>query len=393
MSTSQERINYLFQRYLAKTFSPEERQEFLALVREARHDAAIQALIEEAFHRYTPDREVPAAFSEEVFRKITAPATATPASRSPRLVSRMVWRYAAAAAALALLLGSVLLLVNRQQKKAERAAVAAKQHYPDIAPGSNKATLTLADGTTIALDSIHKGQLAQQGGVTIIQLNGQLAYKGKGSGVLYNTIRTPRGGQYQVILPDSTKVWLNAASSLKFPTAFTGTTRLVELEGEGYFEIAKNEKMPFIVAVNSMRVQALGTHFNIMAYADEKTVNTTLLEGAVLVTAGSSQQKIAPGQRTVLNTATNNLLVEQADVNEAVAWKNGYYYFNRTSVAGVMRQIARWYDVDIVYEGKVPDDEIVGKLPRTAYVSQVLHIMELIGLRFKIEGRTITVLS
>jgi ferric-dicitrate binding protein FerR (iron transport regulator) len=206
---------------------------------------------------------------------------------------------------------------------------------------------------------------------------------------LYNTITTPRGGQYQVTLPDGTKVWLNAESSLRFPTAFTEKERAVELTGEAYFEVATNKNKPFLIKTGQSNTRVLGTSFNIMAYNDEGPVKTTLLEGAVKIAEGGRSALLQPGEQGIFNSGS--ITTKTVNIRAVIAWKDGYYFFDRTPVQSVMRQIARWYNVDIVYKGAMPKDEIVGRIPRSAYVSDVLHIMELIGIHFKIEGRTIIV--
>jgi transmembrane sensor len=280
-----------------------------------------------------------------------------------------------------------------------------------IVPGSNKAILTLAGGNQIVLTNAQNGVLSQQGNIKVIKLdNGKLSYQsdanrteaarsGGGAankgGLAYNTITTPRGGQYQIVLSDGTKVWLNAASSLKFPAVFGGDTRQVELSGEAYFEVAKDKNRPFKVLAGASLVEVLGTHFDIMAYGDEKVIRTTLLEGSVKMEKGKTETEgrlLQPGEQGALDINSGALSAREVNVRAAVAWKDGYYFFDRTSTEDVMRQIARWYDVEIIYQGAVPRDEIVGRIPRTANVSEVLHIMELIGIHFKIDGRKIIVL-
>ena len=269
-----------------------------------------------------------------------------------------------------------------------------------ILPGSNQAILTLANGSQVTLNDAQKGVLGRQGNTRIIKLdNGKLAYDaGHGEiagqqASLYNTIATPRGGQYQVTLPDGTKVWLNAASSLRFPTAFSGNTREVQLNGEAYFEVTPDKTKPFLVQAGSTRTLVIGTHFNIMAYDDEAAIRTTLLEGAVRMDKGTQSTVLQPGQQGDLEIIGDKLTTKTVNTKAVIAWKDGYYYFDRTPVQSVMRQIARWYNVDIEYRGPIPHDEIVGKIPRTAYVADVLHIMELIGIHFSIEGRKIIVLD
>jgi ferric-dicitrate binding protein FerR (iron transport regulator) len=240
--------------------------------------------------------------------------------------------------------------------------------------------------------------ISRQGNMRVMKLDsGRLAYAAasgpEAAGVLWNIITTPRGGKYQVTLSDGTRVWLNAESSLRFPTAFTGKNRAVTLTGEAYFDVAADKDKPFLVQTGETETLVLGTQFDINSYTDEGAVKTTLLEGAVRMGLGSQQALLQPGEQGQFDADKRVIVTRSVNTKAVVAWKDGYYYFDRTPVQSVMRQIARWYDVDVVYEGAVPKDEIVGKIPRSAYVSEVLHIMELIGVHFRIEGRTIIVLG
>ena len=266
----------------------------------------------------------------------------------------------------------------------------------DIAPGGDKAVLTLADGSRVVLDSAANGALTRQGNVTVIKLNGQLAYNKGGASqteVLYNTISTPRGGQYQLVLADGSKVWLNAASSLRFPTAFTGKERRVELKGEGYFEVAHDETRPFHVDVNDMDVQVLGTHFNINSYSDEPVIKTTLLEGRVMVTKAEKLVYLNPGQQAVLTPAEDNIKVDyNVDTEEVVAWKNGFFIFNNTPLETIMKQLERWYDVEVEYQGEVPKDRFNGNISRNNNLSEVLKVLEYSDIKFIVQGKTISVL-
>lgn len=263
-----------------------------------------------------------------------------------------------------------------------------------VVPGGNKAVLYLSGGQAITLDTAGNGAIASQGNVQVIKLDsGQLAYQGAGASgeVTYNTLATPRGGQFRIILPDGSSVWLNAASSLRFPTVFNGKERVVELRGEAYFEIAKNVQQPFRVQVKDMTVQVLGTHFNVMAYDDESAVRTTLLEGAVKVKQGGHSLDMRPGQQVTAHPAGNMSIQDGVDVEEVVAWKNGYFHFNHESLQGVMRQVGRWYDAEISYEGAVTEREFGGKIERSSSVKDVLKILELSGIKFRIEGKKIIV--
>jgi ferric-dicitrate binding protein FerR (iron transport regulator) len=218
------------------------------------------------------------------------------------------------------------------------------------------------------------------------------AANGNSKEIVYNTLSTPRGGQYQLILQDGTKVWLNSSSSIHFPTTFRGRERKVAITGEAYFEVAKNSAMPFKITVKDVEVRVLGTHFNIMAYDDENSINTTLLEGSVKISKGSSNKMLAPGEESIVNK-NGDINVIVADIEEVMAWKNGWFQFNAADIQKVMRQISRWYDVEIVYEGKIPISHFSGMISRGNNISQVLAILKAGGVQLKIEGRKIIVLS
>ncbi|WP_316791877.1 FecR family protein [Pedobacter frigoris] len=266
----------------------------------------------------------------------------------------------------------------------------------DVPAGGNKAILTLANGKKISLTDAANGNLLTQSGIAVTKTaDGQLVYKASGkSGVgtesEYNVIATPRGGQYQILLSDGSKVWLNAASSLRFPAEFTGTERNVELTGEGYFEISKNKKMPFNVIANGTKVAVLGTHFNVMAYTDAGGVKTTLLEGSVKLSSGQSTALLEPGQQGVANSR-GAFDVSDADIESAVAWKNGYFMFNNSDLQNVMSQLSRWYDVDVVFENKGKEHEFVGEINRNYSLVKVLKILELSDIKFELKGRTLIV--
>ncbi|WP_295117494.1 FecR family protein [uncultured Chitinophaga sp.] len=302
---------------------------------------------------------------------------------------RSRWMWAAAGAALAITTGAYLF---KSGQATNAPAIATQNTTPLITPGGNKATLVLGDGSSISLDSAANGALSQQGNAKVVKLaNGQLAYQSaqqsSAQPILYNTIVTPRGGKYQVMLPDGSKVWLNAASSLRYPTAFNGS-RHVELTGEAYFEIAQDAGKPFIVTNGSTSVEVLGTQFNMMGYADETSTNTTLLSGAVKVNG----QKITPGQCASINHNSGKLeVINNVNTEAAIAWKNGYIQFEGNDIRSAMRLISRWYDVAVEYRGHVPS-HFRGTIPSNVPVSEVLKMMEMTEeVKFEISGRTIIV--
>ncbi|MET4142734.1 FecR domain-containing protein [Pedobacter sp. UYP1] len=312
---------------------------------------------------------------------------------------RKLWPRIAGAAAVLLLLSAGLYFFN--STRPQSALLTQKEQTKQILPGGNKATLTLANGQEITLDGADNGQLAEQAGIIITKTkDGQLVYTIADKGndpdqrkAAMNRIATPKGGQYQINLPDGTKVWLNAASSLSYPTVFTGTERRVSLTGEAYFEVAKiYPAKPFSVTSSTQTVEVLGTHFNINSYADEQTVKTSLLEGSVKVTAQtgtSGSVFLKPGQQAVL--MGNQLNVNPGDTEEAVAWKNGMFSFKDADLQTVMRAVARWYDVEVSYEGNLPARQFSGEIHRNINLSEVLDILSFFKVHFRIDGKKITV--
>jgi hypothetical protein len=272
----------------------------------------------------------------------------------------------------------------------------AQRFKNDVQPGTNKATLTLGDGTKVDLDDAQNGTLAKQGNTAVVKAGNKLSYNSINATdeqVVFNTVSTPRGGQYQLQLPDGTMVWLNAATVLKFPTVFTGKERRVEIKGEAYFEVAQNRSAPFIVSVNNSEVQVLGTRFNVMAYNDEASVKTTLLDGAVKFKSGVDSSILKPGQQSELLQTGKIRINTGIDIDAVMAWKNGALSFNNADLKEVMRSLSRWYDVDVEYQNVSFNQTFIGELPKSLTLIEVLKALELTGnLRFGIEGKKIIVL-
>jgi transmembrane sensor len=285
--------------------------------------------------------------------------------------------FAIAAALLVFLTAGVLIMMHLQSKKQQIVANASPLKN-DIAPGGNKAILTLANGNKLVLTGAKNGKLASQGGIVISKTaDGQVKYAGANQSaasntLVYNTATTPKGGWYQFILSDGTKVWLNSASSIKYPVNFIGNERRVELTGEAYFEVAHNAAKPFRVVSNGQTVEVLGTHFNINAYADGSSV-------------------IKPGEQAQLDNGKIKV-ISDVDVDAAVAWKNGLFNFEDSNIQEVMRQFARWYDVDVKYEGELPSRHFSGEISRNMNASQMLDILSFKKIHYKIQGKTITVM-
>lgn len=270
-----------------------------------------------------------------------------------------------------------------------------------VVPGGNKAILTLSDGSKIILDHAKNGVLANQAGVSIQKTSdGELLYKFSNSDdsgkqpaedVIYNKIETPKGGKYQVNLPDGSIVWLNSASSLRFPALFSGNTREVELTGEAFFDVAKNKNKPFKVITKDQIVEVLGTRFNINSYGDEETIKTTLIEGSVKIIYKDKVVLLSPGQQFQPNESRPKVI--EADTEEVIAWKNGYFLFKDESIHSIMRKLSRWYDVEVTYAGEIPELGFGGNISRSKDITEVLDALQLTNaVHFKIEGRRITVM-
>lgn len=305
-----------------------------------------------------------------------------------RPVYRRLWLRWSAAAIVLVAFGAGLLYLGTKHK--EQTKLAKNQ----IQPGGNRAILQLANGTKIDLSAAGNGVIAKQSGITIHKnAKGLLVYTvsaTQAAATGENMISTPRGGQYEVILPDGTHVMLNAASSLTYPVIFSGSNRLVKLTGEAYFEVAKDKAHPFKVSSGTQTVTVLGTHFNINAYGDEAAVKTTLLEGSVAVAAGVAETRIVPGQQAIL-AANGQLSKKDVDPDKEVAWKNGLFSFDGDDLKTIMRQVSRWYNVDITYSGTLPNEKFYGEITRSSKLADVLRIMELNNIHFDIDGRNLTV--
>ena len=311
------------------------------------------------------------------------------------IIRNYFWKAAAAALIISIFgVAAHYYLITPKQKTLAKSQVHLKS---EIVPGVNKAVLTLSDGSNVILDDVNNVQVASQGGMQITKLaNGQLLYKKISelhTKVVYNTLTTPRGGQYTIILPDGSQVWLNAASSITYPTFFSDSERRVELTGEAYFEIAHNAKKPFKVTFNGLEVKVLGTHFNINSYKEEKTSNTTLIEGSVSISKGDANVILKSGDQAQVGNSDKITVIDNVDVNNILAWKNGYFSFDKSDLKLIMRQISRWYDVDISFEGELPKRVFYGKINRNSNISDVLKILHECKVDFRFEGRKLIVLG
>jgi transmembrane sensor len=392
-----ERIEDLIGKLIEGALAPAEKQELAEWVRLNPDDERFAGALEHAWVRFEPEQPMPEAVSDRIMTNIF-PTEESTHDDEPDRSRGITWLWPKLVAA-ALVIGFGVYWwagIRSSEELAAQQEKAVKVQLADIPPGGNKAILTLGDGSSITLDSAGNGLLASQGGTSVKQEGkGQLVYesgRNAESAPVFNTVTTPRGGQFHIVLPDGTGVWLNAASSLRFPTAFTGKQRDVEITGEVYFEVAHNKQMPFVVKNGATEITVLGTHFNVMAYDDEKIARTTLLEGAVKVKRGAREALLTPGQQARIGTATGSLRVlDDVDTEKELSWKNGYFQFESESLESIMRQVSRWYDVQVQYEGNTRGENFTGRLPRNANVSGVLKILALSGVKFRIEDKTIIV--
>lgn len=371
MPGQQNRIQYLLQSYANDRCTRAELHELMQHIRQLEGDAQLHEGLTAIWQQTVDDGHLRATDRERIYAAIA------PSSR--RL--RSLWWMAAAAVLAAAVFGITQLRQQQQPPALQLAQV--------IGPGTNKAMLTLADGSTVTLDSNGNQQL-QQGNTAISQHGGQLQYHaGANPGnASFNTLSTPRGGQFRLTLPDGSRVWLNAASSLTYPTAFAGSERKVEVLGEAYFEIAANAQQPFIVKVRGKQeIKVLGTSFNINAYADEPYISTTLTQGAILV----NNTKLAPGQQAQSSPANLLKIVDHVNTEQVTAWKNGLFNFSDANLYTVMRQLERWYDITVEFKGELPDKEFRGKMQRSLTLQQVLEGLGEMGVHFTLKGRILTV--
>lgn len=301
---------------------------------------------------------------------------------------KTVWRRYAAAIIIVFGIGTYLWISKSGEQQNQVATI-------DIAPGSEGAILTLADGTRIPLDSLNNGRIALENGTEVLLKDGSLTYNtiNANDSTSYNTMTTPRGRQFSIQLPDGSMAWLNAASSISYPTAFSKAERSVSVTGEVYFEIKQDARKPFRIKVNNDNaIQVLGTSFNVKAYEDDTLITTTLLDGAVLVQAYQYAQELKPGQQTQVNSDGKLMLLQNVDISKTIAWKNGYFNFQDETLEEGMKQLERWYDIQVKYVGNPPQRRFFGELQRNLSLLQVIESLRDIGVSCKIEGRTLIVM-
>ncbi|TWR26855.1 FecR family protein [Mucilaginibacter achroorhodeus] len=395
MSTSRLRLQYLFERHYSKTATPQERAELFAVINASNNDEELSALIKKSWDDLDASNDIFGnEKSERMLQNVLRAEQATPVKPIKNKFRK--WMPLLAAAIL-LITGVALYQRDKSVEKPKPLVTKKKQPLNDALPGGNKAILTLANGKTITLDDAADGTIAEQGNTLVKKTaEGQIIYNtaaldDANSPPVLNTITTPRGGQYQIALPDGTQAWLNSASSITFPTRFTGNNREISITGEVYFEVTKNKHLPFEVKTHRATIEVLGTHFNVMAYDDEQVMKTTLLEGAVKISNGNFTAQLKPGQQAQTTSKGDNKVLNDVDLDDEIAWKNGIFQFRDAKIDVILRQAARWYDVDIKYNHQIPNKEFNGRISRNVKASQLLEMLKYAGLDISIKGNSIIV--
>jgi transmembrane sensor len=375
------RLKLLFWKYMEQSATADELDELMSVLADPSHEALVKEIAGDYWENEPARLLLSPSESQRVFTSIEHEIRPAQRIFLPR------WRWAAAAAVLVLMagVGSYLYISNKPQPIIAGNTIG----QFDLPPGRNAAILTIAGGRQILLDSTARGMISRQGNTTVTNNNGQLTYKALGekpTEIRYNTLTTERGNQYKLVLPDGSKVWLNAASSITYPTAFAGNDRTVTITGEAYFEVAHNPRQPFEVRAGGQTIRDIGTVFNINAYTDEPAIKTTLVEGAAAVNG----ILLKPGQQATL-VNDNHIQLSTANIPETIAWKNGYFEFTDADIETVMRELSRWYAVTVEY-GKHDENALfTGQIGRQLTASQAFQVLSETGYHFTITGNTIRV--
>ena len=396
-------ISILFKKYYNKTASPQEIRKLFELLKSS-SDVELEELIRKEWEdQENEDPIFSLEMSENILKNILSEVGDVKSQTEETVpLSLFTWpilsKSLSAAAAIIILLGIGLYFKSSLNINPGN-QIASVQINPDALSGVNKAVLILGNGQKFILDSLSNGLIAKTENFEVNKTeNGQLVYHAFDKNHKnartedFNTLITPRGGEYRITLPDGSKVWLNATSSLKFPGVFKGNIREVELKGEAYFEITKNSAMPFRVKSNGAQIKVIGTHFNVKSYGNEKLMKTTLVEGSIKITAGNSSHTLKPGQQAILTNGKMSVL-DNVDMEEQLAWKNGLFLFKDASIKDVMEQAALWYDLKVTFEGKIPEKYLTGKVSRSVNASEFMKLLNYAGVKFEITGKNIIILN
>lgn len=396
---SESRLEYLFGLYIENKFSAEEEKEFMDLLKRGDNDELTKKLIGDLIQSSGSEFYLENETAQSLFENIIKHDVTNKNDENlvdifslKRRIPLAIWMRVAAVVILFLGGMSVFLLYHKDTSKQ---AVSLKQDSVKKIAIENNVVLRISDGTSIVPDSMKNGASFKKGNTIVTKQGSMLIYKAAvlndNSSVVYSLLSTPAGMEYQVVLPDGSKVWLNAKSSISFPSKFSSVSREVKITGEAYFEVAKNKEKPFFVKVGQVTVRVLGTHFDIKAYEDEDVIKTSLLEGSVKILEGDNTDLLHPGQQAVWNKEKKTVKISTADMNEVVAWKNGLFQFQDENVAAIMAEIGRWYNVQIEYQDTIPKRKFEGKISRSAKLSEVLKILELTNIKFSSTGNKIII--
>jgi transmembrane sensor len=386
MENQENRLKELFNRYYLGLATASETEELMAFIRSSKDDAILEKFLKNSWVNEDAEKSIFTADTSHTI--LNSILDSSRRKEETPGVFRIGWLRYASAAAIILLIG--IGIWWKYSSEVTKIADSEKPELQDIRPGGTRALLTLSDGSAIELDRVGSGFLARQGAAEISKSKeGVLVYDAKSgtetSKININTLATPKGGQYKMLLSDGSKVWLNASSSIRFPSVFPASERKVEITGEAYFEVAKDKSKPFKVKFNRSEVQVLGTSFNIMAYPEEGPSRTTLVEGSVFIKNVGQNKRLVPGQQAAV-LSTGQIKTQYISLDGALAWKNGLFYFKDASIEEVMRQISRWYDVQVEYSGKIPLRQFTGKISRNVNLSEVSGMLRYAGVHCRIQG-------
>lgn len=403
MYSSKSRTSFLFKKYYNKTASQKETKELFEIMKSLSDDKLKELIREEWNNLEMTDSFFKYDVSMGMLNKILPAKPKSTYHKKEVLVKNIInwfsrFKKVSVAASILFFL-SIGFYYWFKTTLPTQNLVTSYSVSQDLPPGGARATLTLADGKKIILDTARNGIIASTNSFKIIKTeSGQVVYHSFGTNINktinteFNKITTPRGGEYRIIMPDGSKVWLNSASTIKFPGVFNGDSRSVELEGEAYFEIAKNSAMPFKVKSKNVEIIVIGTHFNVKAYTNEDLVKTTLVEGSIKIKRGNSSHLLKTGQQAVL-IGNETKVLSDIDVEEQIAWKNGLFQFKDAGIEEVMHQAALWYDLNVTFEGNITEKYLTGKVSRSVNVSEFMNILDYAGVKFKIEGKHIIIMN
>jgi transmembrane sensor len=394
---NKEHLLQLLHKYFNNTIEQEECKELFQYIDEGDKDILSDA-VDELLFQDGGEVNFDNFQAENIFKRISADPRFTGHQHTKWHQSR--WLQVAAILLVSLSFSLYFYLSDSKTYSNEQVSHSAPAKAPNpIVPGSSKAILTLANGQRIPLNGTTNEEISKQAGISISKnKDGKtFCYASVASTAkqpTINRIETPKGGEFQIVLADGTKVWLNSASSLTFPDSFSGDKREVKLTGEGYFEVAKDRKKKFLVNVNDATIEVLGTHFNISSYQDEGSILTTLLEGSVKLSKNNNHVILKPGQQASVAHTASQIKVSEIDVAEVMAWKNGIFFFKREDVKSVMKKVARWYDIDVEYRGNMQGKVLQGTISRFENIEKLMNAFELTGaLHYKIEGRRVIIMN